>query len=173
MRVKVRGDSGVSGSRTTDKRLVVKQQPHRSKMLDPGSLSPGRLSPLIPSAPYPLPYPLAGRVVQYKDRVRLHLPSSCPVKALLQHVTAKLFSAPLGGTRLGARHYPEKGYFTKPITATLAAGRPHHARRTQNEPPPYCLPRCCKISPPSSPIRAPFPRSAASISGQIGWRIAC
>lgn len=39
-------------------------------------------------------FKLAVRVVQYKDRVRLHLPSSCPVKALLQHVTEKLFSAP-------------------------------------------------------------------------------
>ena len=39
-------------------------------------------------------FKLAVRVVQYKDRVRLHLPSSCPAKALLQHVTEKLFSAP-------------------------------------------------------------------------------
>ena len=39
-------------------------------------------------------FKLAVRVVQYKDRVRLHLPSSCPVKALLQHVTEKLFRAP-------------------------------------------------------------------------------
>jgi hypothetical protein len=34
------------------------------------------------------------RVVQYKDRVRLHLPSSCPLKAQLKHVTEKLFGAP-------------------------------------------------------------------------------
>lgn len=39
-------------------------------------------------------FKLAVRVVQYKDRVRLHLPSSCPVKALLQHVTEQLFRAP-------------------------------------------------------------------------------
>ena len=39
-------------------------------------------------------FKLAVRVVQYKDRVRLHLPSSCPVKALLLHVTEKLFGAP-------------------------------------------------------------------------------
>jgi hypothetical protein len=31
--------------------------------------------------------------VQYKDRVRLHLPSSCPVKTLLHHVTERLFNA--------------------------------------------------------------------------------
>jgi hypothetical protein len=39
-------------------------------------------------------FKLAVRVVQYKDRVRLHLPSSCPVKALLKHVTEQLFLAP-------------------------------------------------------------------------------
>jgi hypothetical protein len=39
-------------------------------------------------------FKLAVRVVQYKDRVRLHPPSSCPVKALLQHVTERRFSAP-------------------------------------------------------------------------------
>jgi len=37
-------------------------------------------------------FKLAVRVVQYKDRVRL--PSSCPLKALLKHVTEKLFLAP-------------------------------------------------------------------------------
>lgn len=39
-------------------------------------------------------FKLAVRVMQYKDRVRLHLPSSCPVKALLQQVTEKRFLAP-------------------------------------------------------------------------------
>ena len=39
--------------------------------------------------------------VQYKDRVRLHLPSSCPVKALLGHVTEKLFLAPPSVTNSG------------------------------------------------------------------------
>ena len=39
-------------------------------------------------------FKLAVRVVQYKDRVRPHLPSSCLVKALLQQVTEKLFGAP-------------------------------------------------------------------------------
>jgi len=39
-------------------------------------------------------FKLAVRVVQYKDRVRLHLPSSCPVKSVLQHVTETLFLAP-------------------------------------------------------------------------------
>ena len=38
-------------------------------------------------------FKLAVRVVQYKDRVRLHLPSSCP-ETLLQHVTERLFNAP-------------------------------------------------------------------------------
>ncbi len=39
-------------------------------------------------------FKLAVRVVQYKDRVRLHLPSSCTVKALLRHVTETIFRAP-------------------------------------------------------------------------------
>ena len=39
-------------------------------------------------------FKLAVRVVQYKDRVRLHLPSSCPVKAWWQHVTENRFAAP-------------------------------------------------------------------------------
>lgn len=36
-------------------------------------------------------FKLAVRVVQYKDRVKLHLPSHCPVKALLQTATEILF----------------------------------------------------------------------------------
>ena len=36
----------------------------------------------------------AAQVKQYKDRMRLHLPSSCPVKALLHRVTAVLYAVP-------------------------------------------------------------------------------
>jgi hypothetical protein len=36
-------------------------------------------------------FKLAVRVVQYKDRVRLHLPDQCPVKSLLHKVTEILF----------------------------------------------------------------------------------
>jgi len=36
-------------------------------------------------------FKLAVRVVQYQDRLKLHLPSSCPVKALLHQVTEILF----------------------------------------------------------------------------------
>jgi hypothetical protein len=36
-------------------------------------------------------FKIAVRVVQYKDRVKLHLPSSCPVKDLLHHATEILF----------------------------------------------------------------------------------
>jgi hypothetical protein len=32
-------------------------------------------------------FKLAVRVVQYKDRIKLHLPSSCPMKGLLNRVT--------------------------------------------------------------------------------------
>lgn len=45
-------------------------------------------------------FKIAVRVVQYTDRVKLHLPSSCPVKALLHRVTEILFQlqAPLWNT---------------------------------------------------------------------------
>lgn len=36
-------------------------------------------------------FKIAVRVVQYKDRIKLHLPSSCPLKALLHKVTEILF----------------------------------------------------------------------------------
>jgi hypothetical protein len=39
-------------------------------------------------------FKIAVRVVQYKDRIKLHLPSSCPVKHLLTRVTEILFQAP-------------------------------------------------------------------------------
>jgi Transposase DDE domain group 1 len=38
---------------------------------------------------------VATQVKQYKDRILLHLPSACPVKALLHHVTALLSLVPL------------------------------------------------------------------------------
>ena len=38
-------------------------------------------------------FKLAVRVVQYKDRVKLHLPSSCPVKGLLHRVSELLYLA--------------------------------------------------------------------------------
>jgi hypothetical protein len=39
-------------------------------------------------------FKIAVRVVQYKDRIKLHLPSACPVKALLHRVTEILFQGP-------------------------------------------------------------------------------
>ncbi len=39
-------------------------------------------------------FKLAVRVVQYKDRIKLHLPTSCPVKGLLHKVTELLYPAP-------------------------------------------------------------------------------
>ena len=38
-------------------------------------------------------FKIATRVKQYKDRVLLHLPSACPVKALLAHVCQQLYPA--------------------------------------------------------------------------------
>ena len=40
-------------------------------------------------------FKVATQVKQYKDRILLHLPSSCPVKALLHRVTALLSLVPL------------------------------------------------------------------------------
>jgi len=39
-------------------------------------------------------FKIATRIKQYKDRILLHLPSSCPVKALLQRVTTLLCAVP-------------------------------------------------------------------------------
>ena len=39
-------------------------------------------------------FKIATQVKQYKDRILLHLPSSCPVKALLQRVTTLLDVVP-------------------------------------------------------------------------------
>ena len=38
-------------------------------------------------------FKIAARVKQYKDRVLLHLPSACPVKALLAQVCQRLYPA--------------------------------------------------------------------------------
>ena len=45
-------------------------------------------------------FKIATQIKQYKDRMLLHLPSSCPVKALLQRVTTLLcaVSEPLCNT---------------------------------------------------------------------------
>jgi hypothetical protein len=40
-------------------------------------------------------FKVATQVKQYKDRIRLHLPTSCPVKAILQRVTALLYAVPV------------------------------------------------------------------------------
>jgi hypothetical protein len=37
---------------------------------------------------------IATQITQYKDRILLHLPSACPVKALLQRVTTLLWAVP-------------------------------------------------------------------------------
>jgi hypothetical protein len=40
-------------------------------------------------------FKVATQITQSKDRILLHLPSSCPVKALLHRVTALLSAVPL------------------------------------------------------------------------------
>ena len=39
-------------------------------------------------------FKIAAQIKQYKDRILRHLPSSCPVKALLQRVTTLLYAVP-------------------------------------------------------------------------------
>lgn len=43
-------------------------------------------------------FKLAVRVVQYKDRIKLHLPSACPVGRLLHRVTEILYRTPVPGS---------------------------------------------------------------------------
>jgi Transposase DDE domain group 1 len=43
-------------------------------------------------------FKIATQIKQYKDRIRLHLPSSCPVKALLYRVTTLLCAVPVPGS---------------------------------------------------------------------------
>ncbi|WP_201772265.1 transposase, partial [Endozoicomonas montiporae] len=38
---------------------------------------------------------VAVKVVEYKDRIKLHLPRSCPFKRLLQHVTEVFYQMPI------------------------------------------------------------------------------
>ena len=40
-------------------------------------------------------FKVATQIKQYKDRILLHLPTSCPVKALLARVTALLSAVPI------------------------------------------------------------------------------
>jgi hypothetical protein len=40
-------------------------------------------------------FKVATQIKQYKDRIRLHLPSSCPVTALLHRITTLLSAVPL------------------------------------------------------------------------------
>ena len=40
-------------------------------------------------------FKVATQIKQYKDRILLHLPSSCPVKALLHRVTALVSAGPI------------------------------------------------------------------------------
>ena len=40
-------------------------------------------------------FKIAVRVVQYKDRIKLKLPSGCPIQPLLHKVTEILFQAPV------------------------------------------------------------------------------
>jgi len=42
-------------------------------------------------------FKIAVRVVQYKDRIKLHLPSSCPVKDILVQITGILYCTPPPG----------------------------------------------------------------------------
>jgi hypothetical protein len=53
------------------------------------------LAPAQPSTIIVTLFKIATQVKQYKGRILLHLPSACPVQALLQRVTALLYVVPL------------------------------------------------------------------------------
>ena len=58
------------------------------------TLHPTALAQAQPSTVILTLFKIATQVKQYKDRILLHLPSSCPVKALLQRVTTLLCAVP-------------------------------------------------------------------------------
>jgi hypothetical protein len=62
----------------------------RTHTLQQTMLAQAQPSPLILTR-----FKVATLVKQYKDRILLHLPSSCPVKGLLHRVTALLYLVPL------------------------------------------------------------------------------
>jgi len=59
------------------------------------TLQPTALAHAQPSTVILTLFKVATQIKQYKDRILLHLPSSCPVKALLHRVTALLSAVPL------------------------------------------------------------------------------
>jgi hypothetical protein len=59
------------------------------------TLAPTALATAHPSTVLLTLFKIATHVKQYKDRMLLHLPTSCPVKALLYRVTALLTALPL------------------------------------------------------------------------------
>jgi Transposase DDE domain group 1 len=58
------------------------------------TLQPTALAQAPPSTIILTLFTIATQIKQYKDRMLLHLPSSCPVKALLQRVTTLLCAVP-------------------------------------------------------------------------------
>jgi hypothetical protein len=54
-----------------------------------------RLAQAQPSTIMVTLFQIAAQINQYKDRILLHLPTSCPVKALLQRVTTLLCAVPV------------------------------------------------------------------------------
>jgi hypothetical protein len=63
--------------------------------LRPQTLQHTALAQAQPSTIILTLFTIAAQVKQYKDRRLLHLPSACPVQALLQRVTALLYAVPL------------------------------------------------------------------------------
>jgi hypothetical protein len=61
----------------------------RTETLAPTKLAHAQASTLILTL-----FKLAVRVVPFKDRIKLHLPTSCPVKGLLKRVTERLHPVP-------------------------------------------------------------------------------
>ncbi len=94
-------------------------------------------------------FKIAVRVVQYKDRVRLHLPSSCPLKALLKHVTEQfLLPRQSPSPADSAPRWPRASASPprlQPISMLYKAGRERCARRAKNRLMPHCS------APPASP----------------------
>ena len=63
--------------------------------LRPHTLAPTALATAQPSTVILTLFQVATQVKQYKDRILLHLPTSCPVQALLHRVTTLLTAIPV------------------------------------------------------------------------------
>jgi hypothetical protein len=112
-------------------------------------------------------FKLSVRVVQYKDRVRLQLPASCPVKTRLQQVTERLFNAQPRAAPVSTHTHPGTGISACARRQCPPRAGPRTPARCRNHSCPVDQPAPARYfhhSIPSAPRSSP---SATSIAAQI------